>query len=451
MAERLLMDLASLEDRVWLVIDDIHELGPEVLRQLELLVLRAPPQLRFVLASRHDVRLGLHRLRLEGELSEIRTTDLQFSLAETRQLFATAGVELPEAAAELVLERTEGWAAGLRLAALSLTGSPAPGQLAISGSERTVAEYLLAEVLERQSAQVRRLLLRTSVLERVNGELADLLAGGSGGERVLQDLEEKNAFVVSLDAQTARPPSWPAPSADACSRAADPNARVARAQCHREFSGAAQVLALVQGEDGVLGDQAEIAGVRAERGGRGAGRRVFDDAADGERVTDMEDGGRLPPHQLDRGQVQAMHEGFETREVVREIRQARACCRRENEVAGAGERDTGREGGVEVGGRPVERGERLCEVGVGDVLDVRLDTGEGGLDRPAFLDHLHRHGADGRREQQRAGTCPLGERDGGGDGGVPAERHLGLGAEVANAVSPFLLAAEALRGLGQER
>ncbi|MGW7380603.1 hypothetical protein [Streptomyces sp. NPDC054794] len=175
MAERLLMDLASLEDRVWLVIDDIHELGPEVLRQLELLVLRAPPQLRFVLASRHDVRLGLHRLRLEGELSEIRTADLQFSLAETRQLFATAGVELPEAAAELVLERTERWAAGLRLAALSLTGSPTPGQLAISGSERTVAEYLLAEVLERQSAQVRRLLLRTSVLERVNGELADLL------------------------------------------------------------------------------------------------------------------------------------------------------------------------------------------------------------------------------------------------------------------------------------
>ena len=69
-----------------------------------------------------------------------------------------------------------------------------------SGSERTVAEYLLAEVLERQGEEVRRLLLRTSVLERVNGELADLLTGGSGGERVLQDLEEANAFVVSLDA-----------------------------------------------------------------------------------------------------------------------------------------------------------------------------------------------------------------------------------------------------------
>ena len=99
-------------------------------------------------------------------------------------------------------ERTEGWAAGLRLAALSLAGHPDPERFAagFSGSERTVAEYLLAEVLDLQPAEARRLLLRTSVLERVNGELADLLTGGSGGVRVLQDLEEANAFVVSLDA-----------------------------------------------------------------------------------------------------------------------------------------------------------------------------------------------------------------------------------------------------------
>ena len=100
------------------------------------------------------------------------------------------------------MERTEGWAAGLRLAALSLAGHPDPERFAaeFSGSERTVAEYLLAEVLDRQPEAVRRLLLRTSILERVNGELADLLTGVSGGERVLQDLEEANAFVVSLDA-----------------------------------------------------------------------------------------------------------------------------------------------------------------------------------------------------------------------------------------------------------
>ena len=111
-------------------------------------------------------------------------------------------MELPEPALALLHERTEGWAAGLRLAVLSLADHPDTEGFAdeFSGSERTVAEYLLAEVLERQSEQVRRLLLRTSALERVNGELADLLTGHGGGERVLQELEEANAFVVSLDA-----------------------------------------------------------------------------------------------------------------------------------------------------------------------------------------------------------------------------------------------------------
>jgi LuxR family transcriptional regulator, maltose regulon positive regulatory protein len=202
LAEGLLKDLAPLEDRIWLVIDDVHELDPEVLRQLELLVMRAPPELRFVLATRHDVRLGLHRLRLEGELAEIRGTDLRFTLAEARELFRAAGVELPGPALVMLQERTEGWAAGLRLAALSLARRPDPERFAaeFSGSERTVAEYLLAEVLDRQSEPVRRLLLCTSVLERVNGELADLLTGDEGGEGVLQDLEEAGAFVVSLDA-----------------------------------------------------------------------------------------------------------------------------------------------------------------------------------------------------------------------------------------------------------
>jgi LuxR family maltose regulon positive regulatory protein len=202
--ERLLTDLAPLDQPLWLVIDDLHELGPaEARRQLELLVMRAPAQLRFVLATRHDVRLGLHRLRLEGELTEIRADDLRFSLTEARELLAAAGVRLTDPALALLVDRTEGWAAGLRLAALSLAGHPDPDRFAaeFSGTERTVAEYLLAEVLERQSEEVRRLLLRTSVLERVNGELADLLTGGSGGERMLHDLERAGAFVVSLDAE----------------------------------------------------------------------------------------------------------------------------------------------------------------------------------------------------------------------------------------------------------
>ena len=173
----------------------------EALQQLELLLMRAPPPLRFVLAARHDLRMGLHRLRLQGELAEIRAGDLRFSLAEARELFAAAGVQLSEPESARLHERTEGWAAGLRLAALSLSGHPDPGRFAaeFSGSERTVADYLLAEVLERQSEQVRRLLLRTSVLERVSGPLADALTGGSDGERVLHELEAANAFVVSLD------------------------------------------------------------------------------------------------------------------------------------------------------------------------------------------------------------------------------------------------------------
>src|SRR5262245_16256518 len=197
--ERLLADLAPLDDRLWLVVDDAHELGTDALRQLELLILRAPAGLRFVLASRHDLRLGLHRLRLEGELAEIREPDLRFTVAEASEVFAAAGVDLADPAP--LVERTEGWAAGLRLAALSLAGHPDPGRLAaeFSGTERTVADYLLAEVLDRQPEPVRRLLLRTSILERVNGELAGLLTGDTGGERVLQDLEAANAFVVALD------------------------------------------------------------------------------------------------------------------------------------------------------------------------------------------------------------------------------------------------------------
>jgi len=184
------------------VIDDAHVLDSrKVLPQLELLVLRAPPELRFVLAARRDLRLGLHRLRLEGELTEIRPADLRFSLAEAQALFGAAGVEVPGDALARLHRRTEGWAAGLRLAALSLAGHPDPERFAaeFSGTDRTVAEYLLAEVLDRQSEEVRRLLLRTSVLERVSGPLADVLTGRPGGERILQDLERAGGFVVALD------------------------------------------------------------------------------------------------------------------------------------------------------------------------------------------------------------------------------------------------------------
>jgi LuxR family maltose regulon positive regulatory protein len=202
--ERLLADLGGLEERTWLLIDDLHEVrNDELLRQLELLLMRAPQNLRFVLATRHDLRLGLHRLRLQGEVTEIRADDLSFTAQEARLMVEAAGVALSDTALELLLEKTEGWVAGMRLAALLLTGHDDPEQFAaeFSGTERTVADYLLAEVLERQPEDVRRLLLRTSILERVTGPLADDLTGGSGGERILQELEEANAFVVALDAR----------------------------------------------------------------------------------------------------------------------------------------------------------------------------------------------------------------------------------------------------------
>jgi LuxR family maltose regulon positive regulatory protein len=202
--ERMVGDLGQLAEDVWLVIDDLHELtADEALRQLELFILRAPQTVRLVLLTRHDLRIGLHRVRLAGELTEIRAADLRFTPTEARLLFQGAGVELSEPALDQLLSRTEGWAAGLRLAALSLRGHRDPARFAaeFSGTERTVSEYLLAEVLDRQPDDVRRLLLRTSILERVNGALADHLTGGSGSERMLHELEDRNAFVTAIDSQ----------------------------------------------------------------------------------------------------------------------------------------------------------------------------------------------------------------------------------------------------------
>jgi LuxR family transcriptional regulator, maltose regulon positive regulatory protein len=204
MVESLLLDLRSLAEPEVLVVDDLHELrSQEALRLLERFLEQVPARLEVVLATRKEPELGLHRLRLSGGLTEIRDHDLRFTLDETRQLLEADGTTLSDAAVERLHERTEGWVAGLRMAALSLARHPNPECFVseFSGSERTVAGYLLAEVLERQPAEVRELLLRTSVLERVSGPLADFLTGGTGSERILQQLEDANAFVVSLDAR----------------------------------------------------------------------------------------------------------------------------------------------------------------------------------------------------------------------------------------------------------
>jgi LuxR family transcriptional regulator, maltose regulon positive regulatory protein len=204
MVDRVLAELAGQHDRLILIMDDLHELiCPDAPTQLTRLLTNLPPNAHAVLATRRDLPLHLHQLRLAGELAEIRAADLRFSERETRELLDVSGIALSDAGAALLYQRTEGWAAGLRLAVISLAGHPDPERFVaeFSGSDRTVAEYLIAEMLERQPDDVQDLLLRTSLLDRVNGELADLLTGRSGSERILLDLEDANAFVVSLDPQ----------------------------------------------------------------------------------------------------------------------------------------------------------------------------------------------------------------------------------------------------------
>ncbi len=202
MVDRVLSELADARGGIALVFDDLHELNsPEALAQLTRLLVNLPPNVHAVLATRRDLRLRLHQLRLAGELAEIRAADLRFSERETRELLGASGIALSEAGVALLHQRTEGWAAGLRLAVISLAGQPHQERFVaeFSGSDRTVAEYLLAEMLDRQPADVQQLLLRTSLLDRVNGELADLLTGRPGSDRILLELEDANAFVVSLD------------------------------------------------------------------------------------------------------------------------------------------------------------------------------------------------------------------------------------------------------------
>jgi LuxR family maltose regulon positive regulatory protein len=202
-----LVELVSLEMvgqplPVVLIIDDLHELNStEAFGQLEDLLASLPPSARLVFSARRDPPIRLHRLRLADELAEIRADDLRFSEPETRELLASSGISLSSTGAAALRERTEGWAAGLRLAVISLSGHPDPERFVaeFSGTDRAIGEYLMAEMLERQPSEVQSMLLRTSILDRVNDELADILSGRPGSGQLLLELEDANAFVVSLD------------------------------------------------------------------------------------------------------------------------------------------------------------------------------------------------------------------------------------------------------------
>jgi LuxR family maltose regulon positive regulatory protein len=191
------------EDEVLLVLDDYHLIDSQPVHgSLLFLLEHLPPGLRMVLASRSDPPLSLARLRAGGQLAELRAAELRFTADEAAALLREAiGADLPGTAVAALTARTEGWAAGLQLAGLSLRGQAdtAGFVAAFSGSHRYVLDYLTGEVLERQNPQVREFLLETSVLERLSGELCDAVTGRAGSQAMLQDIERAGLFLVPLD------------------------------------------------------------------------------------------------------------------------------------------------------------------------------------------------------------------------------------------------------------
>ena len=204
----LLNDLAVPSDdrELLLVLDDYHLISSQpVHASLGFLLEHRPPGLHVVLASRADPPLPLARLRARGQLAELRAGELRFTGDEAaallQQVAAGSGMALPDAAVAALAARTEGWAAGLQLAGLSLRGRAdvAGFVAAFTGSHRYVLDYLAEEVLERQSEQVRTFLLETSVLERLSGELCDQVTGRSGSQALLEQVERAGLFLVPLD------------------------------------------------------------------------------------------------------------------------------------------------------------------------------------------------------------------------------------------------------------
>jgi LuxR family maltose regulon positive regulatory protein len=168
-----------------------------VLDGLAYVLRNAAPGLRLIAASRMDPLLPLHRYRLAGELAEVRAGDLAFSVAESALLLAQHGIDLPGPAIESLTRRAEGWAAGLRLAAISLEGHPDPAQFVkeFAAEDSSITGYLVEEVLDAQPAPVRDLLLRTSILTRVSAEVADELTEAGDAAASLPELARTNAFV----------------------------------------------------------------------------------------------------------------------------------------------------------------------------------------------------------------------------------------------------------------
>jgi LuxR family maltose regulon positive regulatory protein len=185
-----------------LVLDDYHVVGdPAVHRLVGLLVERLPGGSRLAIATRADPPLPLARLRARGELVEIRAEDLRFTAPEAAELLRSAAVELAPAQVEDLTERTEGWAAALRLAAVSLRGRPDQAERVrrFGATHRFVLDYVVEEVLGGLPVETQDFLLRTSILDRLCGSLCDAVAGRDDGQERLEELERANLLIVPLD------------------------------------------------------------------------------------------------------------------------------------------------------------------------------------------------------------------------------------------------------------
>jgi LuxR family transcriptional regulator, maltose regulon positive regulatory protein len=196
----LINDLAGEE--ALLVLDDYHVISAQQVHEsLSFLVEHRPAGICVVLASRSDPPLGLARLRARGQLTEMRAAEMRFTPAEAGKLLQHAAPALPDASVAALAARTEGWAAGLALAALSLRGhDDAAGFVAaFTGSHRYVLDYLAEEVLERQDEQLRTFLLETSVLDRLSGQLCDAVTGREGSQALLERAERAGLFLIPLD------------------------------------------------------------------------------------------------------------------------------------------------------------------------------------------------------------------------------------------------------------
>ena len=198
---RLTAALANQDPAVTLVLDDVHMLRePEALKELDFVLRNAGAGLRVVVTSRMDPLLPLHRYRVAGQLAEIRASDLAFSAAEASLLLAERCGALPADALDALIQRTEGWAAGLRLAAMSLDGHPDPGQFVkeLMAEDSALISYLVDEVLNVAPPAVREVLLSTSILEHIKADAAVDLTGDARAGGILAGLMRTNAFVQPI-------------------------------------------------------------------------------------------------------------------------------------------------------------------------------------------------------------------------------------------------------------